>query len=175
MTKLLMAISILLITGACSANLKSEDDSRNDQATELGELVNFTEPEMDTVWPVFESEIKTIPKMIADSGMYNIDISKDNLHTHSEFMFNLTTLEGEIVMQFVSCSDYGYAKSWKKGQLFGVVDSIIDEEKNRYAARINEHRGADEFQLTPHDVVFNQKEIIIYTGDYKDHYKKMEE
>ena len=175
MVRLITLFIILVTVSACSAGIKSEDNSTNDQTIELGELVNFTESEMDTVWPVFESKFKIIPEMTADSGVYNIDLSKENLHSHSEFMFNLTTLEDEVVMQFISCSDYGYAKSWEKGQIFGVVDSIIDKKSNRYATRINEHRGADEFQLTPHKVVFNQKEIIIYTGDYKDHYKKMEE
>lgn len=78
-------------------------------------------------------------------------------------------------MNFISCEKYGYSDVWNKGDTFGYIDTIQDKKENIYTGRINEHRGVDNLELIEHLIQVKENEIIIFTGEYRDHYKKIKE
>lgn len=103
-------------------------------------------------------------------GIYNLDTSKSNLHTFNDFKFELVKKDKYYEMKFISCEKYGYSDSWKPGMTFAIVDSLIDSTNQLYLGRVNEHRGAEKMELTSHKIQLKSNEIIIFTGDYLDHY-----
>lgn len=96
------------------------------------------------------------------------------MHRFSHFKFELLKTESGYEMRFISCEEYGYSEVWKKGDLFGYIDSIQNEEGNIYQGRINEHRRAGKLELTPHLIQLKDDTLIIFTGErYRDYYVKI--
>ncbi|MEO9532685.1 MAG: hypothetical protein ABJG68_16820 [Crocinitomicaceae bacterium] len=170
---LFLVIMSFLIS--CKSDNDSSVENSSDMENELGELVNYVDRDLDDSlfedWGEIETFYGTIEPFEGMLGMYQLDRSKENLHTYDFFQFEFTRDSNQLIFLFDSCSEYGYSESWTKGQTFGIIDEVIDSTEGIFIGRINEHRGPDQFELTEHKIQFNQDEIVIFTGDkYKDHY-----
>lgn len=107
-------------------------------------------------------------------GIYNIDSSKENMHTFKHFKLDLKIEQDSIKLYFISSEEFGYSDNWKKGDLYAYTDKN-ESVKDTIKLNLYENRGQNKV-LTEYKILLKENGFqIITTGgkrEYIDHYVK---